>query len=103
MGSLGFLIFKSKPIVESLNQELGDLEDRIAESEGKTEDLQSEFDYYESDSYLEKQARLKLNLKNPGENVAYIVRDEDETASSSEDLEEKSFWSNLIDKIFRRD
>ena len=100
---LGFLIFKSRPIIESLNDEINELKGRITRSDEKTEKLQSGFEYFESDSYLERQAKLKLNLKNPGENVAYIVRDEEKIASKSEDIEEKDFLSDLIERIFKRD
>ncbi len=100
---LGFMIFKSRPIIESLDTNIDELENRIAESDRKTEQLESDFEYFESEAYLERQARLKLGLKDPEENVAYIVRDGEEIASDSEDIEEKSFWSNLIDKIFKRD
>ncbi len=100
---LGFLVFKNKPIIESLNNEINELEGRIAGSDEKTEKLQSEFEYFESNSYLDRQARLKLNLKDPGENVAYIVRDEEKIASDSEDIEKKDFLNNLINRIFKRD
>ena len=100
---LGFMIFQSRPIIESLDTDIDELKNRITESDRKTEQLESDFEYFESEAYLERQARLKLGLKDPEESVAYIVRDGEEIASNSEDIEEKSFWSNLIDKIFKRD
>lgn len=99
---LGFMIFRSRPAEELLNEDIKNRESRIAELQRKTEQLRSEFIYFESESYLEKQARLKLGLKKPGENVVYIVRDEKETASESENFE-KDFWGKLMDKIFTRD
>jgi len=103
IGFLGFMILKSKPIIETLDTEIDELENRIAESERKTEQLESDFEYFESEGYLERQARLKLGLKDPEENVVYIVRDEEKTASDSEDIEKKSFWSSFLEILFKRD
>lgn len=75
---LAIIILISLPLVKNLsqrhkiNQEIKELEQEIAQMENKNIDLNKFVSYLESDQFLEEQARLKLNLKGQGENVAVI-------------------------------
>lgn len=93
---LGSLIVKNRPLVKSLDGNISGLEEKISEVELKTEELESDFSFFESDTYLERQARLKLNLKKPNEFIAYIIREEKISTTSDESIEEKG----LIQKTF---
>ena len=102
IGTLVFFIVKSKSVVKELTQEIQGLEDKIANVEKDTENLEEDLEYFKSDVYLERQARVKLNLKKPGETIAYIVR-EDRVASESEAEEEGGFFKKLFNSVFKRD
>jgi len=58
-----------------LTQEINKLKIEIEQLESKNEQLASLMDYLKEDPYLEKEAKIKLNLKNPGEKVV-ILSDE---------------------------
>jgi cell division protein FtsB len=55
--------------------ETGDLELRVHDLERNNQFLASSSAYFSSDAYLERQARLKLNYKLPGEEVAFVYKD----------------------------
>ena len=82
------LILISIPLAKNIskryvvNQEVMDLEQEISDLESKNKDFKIFVSYLESDQFVEEQARLKLGLKKPGEEV--IVLKEDLTASSSQ-------------------
>ena len=96
---LSFLIVKNRPLVKSLDGDISGLEEKIGEAELKTEELESDFSFFESDAYLERQARLKLNLKKPNEFIAYIVREEKISTASDEEIEERGLLQNTLDFI----
>ena len=64
-----------------VNQQIKDLENKIEELKKSNEELVGLEQYFQSEEFLEKQARLKLNLTKPGEKLIIIKQIE-------EDLEE---------------
>ncbi len=50
-----------------INQEIKHLEGQLADLEGKTDKVDQLISYLKTDEYIEKEARLKLNLSKPGE------------------------------------
>ncbi|MBU1292133.1 septum formation initiator family protein [Patescibacteria group bacterium] len=60
-----------------LTQEINKLKIEIEKIEGKNEQLANLMEYLKKEPYLEKEARLKLNLKKPGEKVI-ILSDEEQ-------------------------
>ncbi len=64
-----------------IDKEISDLEQEIEDLESKNKDFKNLIGYLESDQFVEEQARLKLGLKKPGEEV--IVLKEDPNASST--------------------
>lgn len=91
-----------------LSKEIDDLETQIAQLENTNQQMANLMDYFKKESYLEKEARLKLNLKKPEEKVVIIseedtryeeVDNDDSQDSISNDLEEinsprqdSNFW-----------
>ncbi len=55
-----------------LTQEINNLKTEIQKLEGKNEQLADLMEYLKEEPYLEKEARLKLNMKKPGERVVVI-------------------------------
>lgn len=77
------------------------LEKEIQIFEEKNQQLKAGIAQTESESYLEKEARERLGLKKPGEEVVVIKKVESEEA---EKPEEKSFWDKVWEKLkFWRD
>ena len=58
-----------------LTSEIDQLKLNIDELEGDNQQLANLMDYFKEDSYLEKEARIKLNLKKPGETVVVLSKD----------------------------
>ncbi|MBL7155215.1 MAG: septum formation initiator family protein [Candidatus Portnoybacteria bacterium] len=55
-----------------LTKEINSLKSEIERLEGKNQQMADLMEYFQEGSYLEKEARLKLNLKKPGEKVVVI-------------------------------
>ena len=72
------LILVSIPLAKNISrrylvdQEIMDLEQEITDLESKNKDFKDFVSYLESDQFVEEQARLKLGLKKPGEEVVVL-------------------------------
>ncbi len=100
-GFLVYLISKDYPKKLEIKSQLGDIESRIEVLKKKEEKQRTMAEYLDSESYLEKQARLRLNLKKEGEEVVFIYRkDETEKPPSREEQNENPFLSKLKE-LFR--
>lgn len=55
-----------------LTKEIDSLKTEIERLEGSNQQMANLMDYFKEDSFLEKEARLKLNLKKPEEKVIII-------------------------------
>ena len=100
-GFLIWLIIKDFPEKIETGKQLGDLKSKIETLKKEEERQKSLAEYLNSESYLEKQARIRLNLKKEGEEVVFIYR-KDDSAKASESFEETKnpFWSK-IKELFR--
>jgi len=67
-----------------LSKEISRLETEKKRIEERNGYLASLMNYYKDESYLEEQARLKLNLKKSGENVVVIERSRDKNGINEE-------------------
>ncbi|MDD4902009.1 MAG: septum formation initiator family protein [Patescibacteria group bacterium] len=56
----------------AVNNEVADLQKQISSLEASNNDLTAMKKYLQSDQFVEKEARLNMNLKMPGEHVAVI-------------------------------
>jgi len=74
------------------SQQIKDLENKIEELKTSNEELAGLEEYFKSEEFLEKEARLKLNLTKPGEKLIIIKQIE-------EDLEEFEQEQGLAKEI----
>ena len=79
-----------------LTKEINSLKSETERIEGKNQQLTNLLEYFKEESYLEKEARLKLNLKKPGEKIVVISGDKNQdTARSPELVQENTGMSAL--------
>ncbi len=81
-----------------------DMERKIDALQKENEKLQRLADYYKSSTYLEKQARLKLNYKAPDEQVVFVYQKQAsvQTEIPVPVLASKSFFARLWEYFFGR-
>ena len=96
----GFLLYKVAIVSYQkyqLNKEIASLERMAKERDAKIDNLKTLTDNLKDESYLEKEARKKLNLQLPGEQTVIII-DKNNQSSIPEDpsvsADSESFWSN---------
>ena len=90
IGWLGFSFIQIKLQDNLVNKEVGGLEAKIKSLEENNSYLEDVIGYLKNPSFLEKEARLKLNYKSSEEHVAFVYPDENSNAvSGSVDFEEK--------------
>ena len=87
---------------DKVNREVKNVESKINEVQEDINYLNKFLAYFHTSDFLEKEARLKLNYKDPGEEVVFIYKDknvkkESESISFGELLEKipnykKWFW-----------
>lgn len=96
VGFLVYLLVRDYPKKLEIKSQLGDIENKIDVLKKDEEKQKSLAKYLESESYLEKQARLRLNLKKEGEEVVFVYRkDEVEKSPFQEKQNENPFLSKL--------
>jgi cell division protein FtsB len=79
----------------AVNGEIADLQKQIASLEASNSDLEKMKTYLQSDQYAEKEARLDLGLKKPGEHVAVI---ENSASLASQFADRGSADSGAVEK-----
>lgn len=77
-----------------VNSEIAKLKKEVAKFEAENEDLRKSKEHGESENFMEKEARIKLNLQKSGEKVVFIDH-QSEKASSSTKAEDFSQWANV--------
>ena len=73
------------------------LETKIAELQKRNEDIKGEIDYTETEGFLEREGKARLNLKKPGEEVAVIVQEEEKKSNNQQ--ESKNILSKMLGAI----
>jgi cell division protein FtsB len=94
---IGFLVVSNIKLSERRDQiglQTRILKNEIQILEQEKEKLQAQVSQTKLESYLEKEARERFNLKKPGEQVVAFVKEKSEQKQETE--QEKGFW----DKIF---
>ena len=86
-GFLIWLIAEDYPQKAEIQRQLEDIKSKTEALLKEEERQESLIGYLNSESYLEKQARLRLNLKKEGEEVVFVYR-KDEGGLASESAEE---------------
>ncbi|MFH1744936.1 MAG: septum formation initiator family protein [bacterium] len=98
--AIGAPLVKKVNKQRAVNKEIRELEEEIKELEGKNSELKTFLEYLDSDQYIDEQARLNLNYKKTGEEVAVITGLENAENSlknsntKAEDSEAKGSISN---------
>ena len=95
---IGFivLILISIPLARNMskkyrvNDEINDLQREIDDLEGRNSELKNLVEYLNSDSFVEEQARLKLNYKKIGEEV-FVIKDIPASSDSTFDKNNPSY------------
>lgn len=72
----------------NVNQEIADLEQEVIELRERNQRLKNLVIYYQTDSYLEKEARRKLLKKMPGEKVLALPETEYSHQEPTEQVDE---------------
>lgn len=98
VGALGFFIFSNFRISRKkaeLQGQIQLLQKEIQAAEEKNQQLKAGIAETQSEANLEKEAREKLNLKKPGEEVAVIL-----PAKETPPVEPKkeNFWQKILKK-----
>jgi cell division protein FtsL len=78
-----------------INKEIEDLKTQIASAEKSNQQISEMIDYLGSSSFLEKEAREKLNMKKPGEEVVIIEPPKD-TGTSQNPQPQKEKDQNIL-------
>lgn len=100
-GFLIWLIVKDFPEKIETGKQLGDLRSKIEALKKEEERQKSLAEYLNSESYLEKQARIRLNLKKVGEEMVFIYRKDDSIKASESFEENKNPFLLKIKKWFK--
>jgi cell division protein FtsB len=91
LGAIGLLVVGNWKIGQrraELTARIESLKKEIAELQKQNEEIQAGLSQKGEEGYLEKEARERLNLKKPGEEVVVVVPPKEEEGTQ----EEKNFW-----------
>lgn len=78
-------LVKVRPQKMTAEDRLENLEGKVAETEKANSDTARLLGYFKSRSYLEREAKIKLNVRRPDENVVFIYEDEKENSLKEEE------------------
>ena len=104
---LGVAVWRQEPSNQAIERRVDNLQNEIADLNERNSELVSLEEYFKSDAYLEKEAKLKLNVRRPDENVV-LIKSENSVASTSLPVGRQAsaanslpFWQRWLDKIFK--
>lgn len=93
-----------------VNKEIDSLKEEITRYDNENNDLEKMMEYYNTLSYKEKEARLKLNLQKPGEKTILVDPPEKEPAKTEMEIKKevenslkgetniKKWWNYFFEK-----
>ncbi len=84
-----------------LNEEIDSLKSEVEQLTGKNHQLADLIKSFSQDSYLEKEARVKLNLKKPGEKLVILPKEESLNNQESLTNDEKDKKSGGIPNYWK--
>ncbi len=70
---LGLSLLKHRQEQQNINQNIAQLKKQINQLEKNNKRLEYLISYFQSDNYVEKEARTKLEMKKPGEKVIVVL------------------------------
>ncbi len=100
VGFLAWLIIKDYPQKVETEKQLSDLREQIEILKKDEEKKKSIVEYLNTESYLDKQARIRLNLKKEGEEAVFVYRKDEEERTNEETKNENPFLSK-VRKFFK--
>ncbi|OHB19836.1 MAG: hypothetical protein A3D40_01440 [Parcubacteria group bacterium RIFCSPHIGHO2_02_FULL_40_12] len=101
VGFLSWLVLKGFLQKVEIEKQLGDINSQIDNLKKEEERQKGLLEYLNTESYLEKQARLRLNLKKEGEEVVFIYRKEDEQNETNQEKQNKNPFLSKVREWFR--
>lgn len=100
LAAIGFLVFSNLQINKrrtELTLRLESLKKEIEILVEKNQELTAKIPQVQKESYLEKEARERLNLKKPGEEMVVVLSPDKSEEEKPE--EQKSFWQKFLEKL----
>ena len=100
LATVFFLLFSNWQIQRKrseLNTKLENLKRELEVLEGEKKELSEKISEVPTEEHLEKEAREKLNLKKPGEEVVVVLTPEEEQKQKEE--EKKNFFERWLERI----
>ncbi len=97
---IGFLIVSNIKINQkrnALNSRLESLKKEIQILEEKKEKFKVQISQTDLESYLEKEARERFNLKKPGEEVVVFIKEKNQPEKQAG--EKKGLWQKIREKL----
>jgi len=97
---IGFLVFSNWRIGKKrteLQSQIQNLQEQLKNLEDKKAQLESNIQQGQSETFLEEQAREKLGLKKPGEEVVAVLPPAENQGTSTE--ANKSLWQKFLEKL----
>jgi len=101
VGFLSWLVLKGFLQKVEIEKQLGDINSQIDNLKKEEERQKGLLEYLNTESYLEKQARLRLNLKKEGEEVVFIYKKEDEQNETNQEKQNKNPFLSKVREWFR--
>lgn len=113
ISALSFIIYgilKDRPKVLDVKNDVQKIRSQIAQLKESNQKLGEFAEYFRSQAYQEKEARLKLNLKKADEEVVIVKRqeigDREQVTSTNEKINKSNFFKKIgewINKILSRE
>ena len=98
---LGVALFKRLPSLRSLERESELVAKRMSEAQASKEELAARREQMQSEAYFDRQARLQLNYKKPGEEVVYVYHQgqgQESSVLAKERSNLQRWWSYLTSR-----
>lgn len=92
---IGFYLISTVLHNYELKQQIDILQQEVSTLNAERDALKYRIQYYQTDAYKEKEARAKLGLQQPGENVVILPRDKQSNQQVSQEATEKPKKSNF--------
>lgn len=84
-----------------LKSQIDSISSEIENIKNNTQALKSNIAKTETQAYLEKVARERLNLKKRGERVVAVIVSEASKEENKSSVEEKPWWKTLLERLFK--
>jgi len=96
-GFLVWLIIKDYPQKVETEKQLGDLKEQIEILKRYEKKQKGMVEYLNTESYLDKQARIRLNLKKQGEEVVFVYRKDEEGTEADEEAKNENLFLSKVE------